>query len=99
MEDLNEVQDLSMKKIEEVNANSDINCEQSYSPGLSLPPMEPIAVKSMIKTVQTKTLLDQESRVQLIAGKRNNTCEYCGKLFKNSSNLKVHRRSHTREKP
>lgn len=30
---------------------------------------------------------------------RNDTCEYCGKIFKNCSNLTVHRRSHTGEKP
>ncbi|KAJ1069874.1 hypothetical protein K5549_009897 [Capra hircus] len=27
------------------------------------------------------------------------TCEYCGKVFKNCSNLTVHRRSHTGERP
>lgn len=32
-------------------------------------------------------------------GRRNDTCEYCGKVFKNCSNLTVHRRSHTGEKP
>ncbi len=31
--------------------------------------------------------------------RRNDQCEYCGKIFKNCSNLTVHRRSHTGEKP
>ena len=31
--------------------------------------------------------------------RRNDTCEFCGKIFKNCSNLTVHWRSHTGEKP
>ncbi|XP_004635280.1 B-cell lymphoma/leukemia 11B [Octodon degus] len=35
----------------------------------------------------------------LLEGRRSDTCEYCGKVFKNCSNLTVHRRSHTGERP
>lgn len=42
---------------------------------------------------------NQSSMHQQTKSKRNDTCEYCGKVFKNCSNLTVHRRSHTGEKP
>ena len=53
-----------------------------------LPLMEPKARKK----------LEQKGRLQYVATNRN-TCEYCGKVFVNCSNLTVHRRSHTGEKP
>ena len=62
-----------------------------------LPPMEPSAVRSIMEKGQIGALFNPDFRKEVMA--KTGSCEYCGKVFKNCSNLTVHRRSHTGEKP
>ena len=68
-------------------------------PGVQLPPMEPSAIKALAQKGRLDAIFDPTARQELIGRGRQDTCEYCGKVFKNCSNLTVHRRSHTGEKP
>lgn len=52
----------------------------------------PLLPGSQGNSLLQSSLMKKEQR-------RNDTCEFCGKVFKNCSNLTVHRRSHTGEKP
>jgi hypothetical protein len=67
--------------------------------GCVLPPMEPSALKAIAQKGRLGALFDPKMRREVMGKSRNDTCEYCGKVFKNCSNLTVHRRSHTGEKP
>ena len=67
--------------------------------GIHIPPIEPSAIKALAQKGRLDAIFDPQTRKELISRGRNDTCEYCGKVFKNCSNLTVHRRSHTGEKP
>ena len=53
-----------------------------------LPPMEPSLLREIAK----------KGGIEAMQNKRT-SCKFCGKVFKNTSNLTVHIRSHTGEKP
>ena len=68
-------------------------------PGVQMPAMEPAAIKALAQKGRLDAIFNPDARKEIISRGRNDTCEFCGKVFKNCSNLTVHKRSHTGEKP
>lgn len=82
-----------------LNHNADQN---SFGPQSSTESALQFAISGMgsdTQISQPKSGSCSSNSVPQRSRSRNDTCEYCGKIFKNCSNLTVHRRSHTGEKP
>jgi len=111
MEEENMAEDLTVKKKEEVvmedkeeegvtsTSLDSIDMLRQHLKMNKLPAMEPSAMKALMEKGRLDALLNPEARKQLLGNGRNDSCEFCGKVFKNCSNLTVHKRSHTGEKP
>jgi len=82
----NMAQDLTIRQHNEPEVSS---TSQDSGVHIKLPPMEPSLMRDIV---------ERGGRLESLH-KRNDTCKYCGKVFKNTSNLTVHIRSHTGEKP
>jgi hypothetical protein len=95
-DDVNEAQDLSCTRSEEDYRTS---IHLSYLTESPFPSMEPSAKRELLKKGHMGPSTEHLESNEIIYRKPNNTCEHCGKIFKNTSKLTVHRRSHTGEKP
>merc|ERR1712012_1075216 len=106
MEEENMAEDLTVKKKEEVvmedkeeegvtsTSLDSIDMLRQHLKMNKLPAMEPSAMKALMEKGRLDALLNPEARKQLLGNGRNDSCEFCGKVFKNCSKLTRHMKTH-----